>query len=351
MRITVCRFINRLIISCLAMTCLAGYANAQPVTHIAFGSCVHQDRPQPIWGQVLAANPDVFVFLGDNIYGDSDDPAVLQSRYDQLGQVDGFQRLREQAKVVAIWDDHDYGQNDAGLEYVSKEASRQIMLDFWEEPADSERRTRDDGIYTSYTFGETGQRVQLILLDLRWNRTSLVSVSDSAQAAARTAADMGPYEVSLAAGASMLGQTQWAWFEQQLQEPADLRIIGSSIQLLADFTGWESWANFPADRQRFFEALQSAPQVPTMIISGDTHWSEVSRIDDVGLPWPLVDVTSSGLTEEWYAISPNRHRVGEAFAQANFGLLTIDWRGEKPQVNVQIRDVDGQAIINQQVGF
>lgn len=321
------------------------------ISRIAFGSCVHQDRPQPIWAAVNAAGPDVFVFLGDNIYGDSEDPAVLQNKYQQLGAVPGFQQLQQQTDVVAIWDDHDYGVNDGGREYPSKEASRQVMLDFWGEPANSVRRTRPDGIYTSYLYGEPGQRVQLILLDLRWNRTELQRITDADKLAAREASNMGPYDASLAAGATMLGDNQWQWFEQQLQVPADLRIIGSSLQLLADFTGWESWANFPADRQHFFHLLQNAPVTPTVIISGDTHWSEFSRIDNAGLPFALVEMTASGLTEEWHAISPNRHRVGDAFAQANFGLMDIDWSVQPPVVTMQIRDVTGGVLIEHEVGF
>ncbi|WP_339858686.1 alkaline phosphatase D family protein [Pseudohongiella acticola] len=337
-------------ISGLLMLVMA-QASAQGRTVIAFGSCVHQDRPQPIWQAVLADEPEVFVFLGDNIYGDSEDPAVLQSKYEQLGAVDGFQRLREQTDVVAIWDDHDYGVNDGGAEYPGKEASRQVMLDFWNEPEDSERRSRPDGIYTSYEYGESGQKVQLILLDLRWNRTPLVAVTDPAKREARQALDMGPYEADLSAAATMLGEAQWQWLQQQLMVDADLRIIGSSIQLLADFTGWESWANFPADRQRFFELLQSSPHVPTVLISGDTHWSEFSRIDDAGLPFALVEMTSSGLTEEWHAISPNRHRVGEAFAVANYGLIDIGWSADAPVLDMSIRDQHGTTLLQQTVSF
>lgn len=326
-------------------------AQSQHISRIAFGSCVHQDRPQPIWEAVNAANPDVFVFLGDNIYGDSEDPAVLQAKYAQLGAVPGFQQLRRQTEVVAIWDDHDYGVNDGGIGFPAKEASRQLMLDFWGEPADTPRRSRADGIYTSYLYGEPGKTVQLILLDLRWNRTELRQITDSNKRAARLEQDMGPYDASLEPGATMLGEAQWQWFQQQLQVDADLRIIGSSIQLLADFTGWESWANFPADRQRFFNLLQTSVVVPTVIISGDTHWSEFSRIDNSGLPFPLVEMTASGLTEEWHEISPNRHRVGEAFAQANFGLMEIDWSVQPPAVTMQIRGVDGNILIDQMVGF
>jgi alkaline phosphatase D len=226
-----------------------------------------------------------------------------------------------------------------------------VRRDFWNEPENSVRRARPDGVYTAYEYGEAGQKVQLILLDLRWNRTPLVEITDLAKRDARLAQDMGPYDADLSAAATMLGEAQWQWLQQQLQGEADLRIIGSSIQLLADFTGWESWANFPADRQRFFELLQNSPTVPTVIISGDTHWSEFSRIDEAGLPFALVEMTSSGLTEEWHAISPNRHRVGEAYAVANYGLMEVDWSGDLPILDMSIRDKQGATLIQQTVRF
>lgn len=327
-------------------------AVAQQEFVLAFGSCVHQDRPQPIWDQVLAAQPDVFAFLGDNIYGDSDDPQVLAAKYAQLGAVPGFSRLRQQTEVVAIWDDHDYGRNDAGAEYPAKEASRQVMLDFWEEPALSDRRSREDGIYTAYFYEHQGKRIQLILPDLRWNRTALHQLSDSQLRQLRESLNMGPYEVSLEKGATMLGESQWQWLARQFQEPADLRIIGSSLQMLAEFTGWESWANFPEDRQRLINLIEQHADVPTLIVSGDTHWSEISQVQHASLPWPITDVTSSGLTEEWHAISPNRHRVSEAYAIANFGLLRIHWAEDDAlTVEVAIRGVDGADLLNATLQF
>jgi alkaline phosphatase D len=333
--------------------CLLSPVHAQPqildISRIAFGSCNHQDKPQPIWDEVLAAEPDLFVFLGDNIYADTDDPLTLQATYDKLAAVPGYQALRQEVEVIATWDDHDYGQNDIGREYLSKDASRQIMLDFFDEPPDSERRSRPDGIYTSYFYGNHGRRVQIILLDLRWNRSPLVEVMDTQRLAERTAAHMGPYEASLSASAELLGESQWQWLEHQLQMPADLRIIGSSIQLLADFTGWETWANYPRDRQRLFEVLERYQREPVIIISGDVHWAELSEIRDSDLDWPLIELTSSGLTEEWSAISPNRHRVGEAFAEANYGLIDIDWSQETPSIHLRIKNEIGEELISHRV--
>ena len=132
------------------------------VRRIAFGSCAHQDKDQPIWDAILNHNPDLFIFLGDNIYGDTRDMTVLRDKYAALAAKPGFRRLRERTPILAVWDDHDYGENDAGAEYPMKEASRQIFCDFFGEPAESPRRSRD-GIYAAYCFGSGDQRVQVLL--------------------------------------------------------------------------------------------------------------------------------------------------------------------------------------------
>ena len=102
----------------------------------------------------------------------------MKAKYSKLGNKPGFQTLMNNTQVIAIWDDHDYGENDAGREYAFKEESRQIMLDFWQEPQNSARRTRDTGIYTAYTFGPEAQSVQVIMPDLRWNRPALNSIGE-----------------------------------------------------------------------------------------------------------------------------------------------------------------------------
>ena len=43
---------------------------AMPLSRIAFGSCADQAQPQPIWEAILAWRPDLFIFAGDNVYGD-----------------------------------------------------------------------------------------------------------------------------------------------------------------------------------------------------------------------------------------------------------------------------------------
>jgi alkaline phosphatase D len=314
---------------------------------IAFGSCADQDEPQPIWDAVLAAEPDLFIFLGDNIYADSEDPAVLSRKYAALAAKPGFRRLVASTPILATWDDHDFGENDTGSEYPIKHISRKLMLDFFNEPADSPRRSQTGGIYSSRVIGPPGRRVQIILLDLRWNRSPLRHVSPE-EYPSRDAKNMGPYLPDESADAQLLGEVQWRWFEEQLRQPAELRLIGSSVQALAEFTGWEAWANFPRDRRRLLDTVDRLGADNLVLLSGDTHWAELMN-DRTPAGRTLWEMTSSGLTEVWEKVSPNEHRVGEPYVGPNFGLVNIDWNAEPLAVDLSVHDVGGKTIISRRI--
>lgn len=317
---------------------------------IAFGSCADQDKPQPIWDAILDCEPDLYVGLGDNIYGDTRDMTVLAAKYAKLAAIPGFKRLRERVPMLATWDDHDFGENDAGGDYPMKRASQQIFCDFWGEAPDSPRRTRD-GIYTAVTVGPPGQRVQIVLPDLRFNRSPMTrnGMDDATYRAwAKQRVDAGQeaggyYLRNPAHDASMLGETQWRWLGQTLAEPAEFRLFASSLQVLADFPGWEAWANFPRDLQRLIDTIRRTRAGGLVMISGDTHYAELSRLD-LNVPYPLWDLTSSGLTEVWGVPTPNANRMSEALNEPNFGLIEIDW-GEAPRIRLQICDVRGRVRI------
>ncbi len=318
------------------------------ISRIAFGCCADQDKPQPVWEPVLARRNDLFIFLGDNIYADTRDMAVMKAKYARLAAQPGFRRLRETTPLVAMWDDHDFGENDGGAEYPMREESRQIFLDFWAEPADSPRRGRD-GVYASYVFGPPGARVQVILPDLRFNRTAMTPMAlqgaeYEAWGEKRVAAGLplpGPYIRNPDHAATMLGERQWAWLERQFDVPAEVRIFGSSVQVLADATGWEAWANFARDQDRLFDVIRRKRANGVLFLSGDIHYAELSKLD-VNVPYPLWDLTSSGLTEEWHVPTPNANRASEVVADANFGWIDIDWQGAATVLALGITDATGR---------
>ncbi|MFM8711242.1 MAG: hypothetical protein ACKOC7_08185, partial [Sphingomonadales bacterium] len=118
---------------------LVSSATAQ-TTRIAFGSCAHQDRPQPLLRLAASYKPDRFIFLGDNIYGDTDNMDTLRAKYQRWGAKPEFKQLAATTPILATWDDHDFGRNDAGRHYPYKVPSKEIFLDFFKEPLQSERR-------------------------------------------------------------------------------------------------------------------------------------------------------------------------------------------------------------------
>ena len=308
----------------------------KPITKIAFGSCLQEKRPQPIWKGVLSTKPDTFVLLGDNIYGDTRDMAKLKAKWQVFEEKPGFLKLRQHCRVLGIWDDHDYGENDAGMEYPKKVESQQIFLDFLGEPKDSIRR-KTPGIYDSVTIGPKGKRVQFILLDTRYFRTALKRHPNRPKG-------KGPYTPDESDKAEVLGKAQWKWLEKTLRETAEIRVIASSIQVVSTTHGWETWGNFPKERQQLFDVLKKTKANGVIILSGDRHSAEISKLEGV-LPYPLFDVTASAMNQSQRpGTEENPHRLGDRYFRENFGLMKIDWSQTAPKVTMEIRDLDGKVV-------
>lgn len=324
---------------------VAEETSPQVLERIAFGSCATQEKPQPIWDEVVKAKPDLFLAIGDNIYGDTVDMEMLKAKYAMLGEKPGYQKLLATCPLLATWDDHDYGVNDGGAGYSRKVESQQVMLDFYKVPADSPRRKRP-GIYESWRYGPEGKRVQIILLDLRYFRSRPVKDNRSAEEKAKLNL-VGWYVPDEDPAATILGPEQWAWLEEQLKLPADLRVIGSSFQVIAGEKGMESWGNFPVERKRLYDLIGRTGADGVVFVSGDVHFSEISRTNDG--PYPLYDFTSSGLTNSSpvWAAAVNPHRVSPiAYAEPTFGVLRMDWDAVPPSVTMEARGLTGNTAFS-----
>lgn len=319
----------------------AGGETGPAKTRIAFGSCMHQDKPKPVLEVATASAPDLFAFMGDNIYGDTFDIGVMQAKYDKLAASPEFQALRAAVPaVIATWDDHDYGANDAGKEYPQKAESKELFLDFWKEPADSPRRARP-GLYTSYMIEAPGGTLQILLLDTRWFRDPLDPNSDPTKW-------LNDYQPTTDTTRTMLGDEQWAWLEEELTKPAAVRIVGTSTQFGHEYNGWESWNNLPHERQKMVELIAKTGAEAALFLSGDSHWGELSRLETAA-GYPLYDLTSSGITETWPEIPENANRVGPAVPENNYGFVEITWGETEHQISLGLVDVDGVTRVEHQV--
>ncbi len=314
---------------------------------IAFGSCLHESEIQPAWDAISKLVPDAFVFLGDNVYADTTDPDEMRASYAMLGEQPGYQALRDIAPVYATWDDHDYGANDAGAEYPMRETSEQIFLDFFQVPDGAPERDRP-GVYSSRFIGTGDRRIQLILLDTRYFRDPLKEGRWSLRCPRTRYAPNNDRSVTL------LGDAQWQWLAGELQKPAALRIIGSSIQVIPEQHCFEKWANFPHERQRLFELIGESGANGVVFISGDRHMAEISSIDVPEVGYRLYEITSSSLnaTGGYGEGEHNRHRVTEDnFRADNFGVIELDWTVTPPMLELEVRDVDGKVVMYKEVGL
>ena len=211
--------------------------NETVVKRIAIVGCHRQDLPAPALSRYIESDPDLVLWVGDNVYADTeDDISYIESCYAALEAKPAFRMLREQAITMATWDDHDYGLNNVGKGYALKEESKKLFRKFWKiEEFVPESR---DGVYYSRVFGTGDEALQVIMLDPRFNRDEEGPDSDT------------------------LGDNQWAWLEAELRKPAGLRLIISGYQVLLDRESkFETWAKFP--KARTSSILSTGPTCST----------------------------------------------------------------------------------------
>ncbi|MFY7819055.1 MAG: alkaline phosphatase D family protein [Akkermansiaceae bacterium] len=309
----------------LGLACLSAKAQTSQtpaLSRIVFGSCCHESKPAPIFQSILAYKPQLFIWMGDNIYGDSPNTAVLREKY-QLQQFrPSYRQLCDLCPVIGTWDDHDFGANDAGKNYPNRVESQQAFLDFLREPANSKRRTQE-GVYTHHLYGPSDQQVRIILLDTRYFRDDIGTNGD------------------------ILGPTQWTWLEKTLKaSKAEINVLISSFQVIPEEHRFEKWANFNDARKRLFALLAKPEMPPVILLSGDRHLAEISQLPAEFTGYPLTEITASALTQSGGGISNevNRHRLGENYSYNNFGSLNIDWSRTPPVITAAIHNTEGAPV-------
>ena len=307
----------------------------------AYGACWKSTHSQKHWPVILENEPQLWLWLGDNIYSDTQDMDLLKKKYGLLGATEGYQDLVKSCPVIATWDDHDYGANDAGVGFPKKKESQKLFLEFFNERADSPRNTRE-GVYTSYYYGSAEQRVQIILLDTRYFRSALKKREGKPPYRR-----MGKWLPDSDPTVTMLGDAQWQWLEKELKQPAKIRLIATSIQFAVPHHGHETWANMTLEKQRMIDLIKKTKAEGVIFLSGDIHSSELCIAEPKGC-YPLVDFTSSSLNIP-LGSSNTHQRTGPAYGGANFGLVEIDWKAADPVVRISTKDTKNQTRLHHAV--
>lgn len=316
----------------------------KPVTKVAFGSCSYQFIPdKKIYRRIADEKPDLFVFGGDDIYGDffalaPGTPEYIQGAYKQLFESPDFMYFRDRVPILPTWDDHDYGENDGTITNPVRTEARRLFLQNWNIPASAPRANRPDGgIYDAVMYGDEAHRLQIILLDWRWNHSPY---KESGVGGA-----ISGYDTIMNPNATLLGAEQWAWLKTELQKPAKLRLIMSSTQFCASYNEGENWAVFPLEKQKMFDLIEETQANGIVFLSGDVHFGDLSLEQPEGF-YPIYDVTSSGLTHNDSKAYPNTNRViARPPVERNYGMIDIDWAANTVTFNV--KNYRGEVKISQ----
>ena len=287
---------------------------------IGLGSCLDQDYPQPIWQSIKKEDLNYFIFLGDNVYGDTRYGSLrkMKSAYDKQKKV--LPDFLNDISILSIWDDHDFGINDGGADYRFKRRAQELYLDFWEISKDDDRSNRE-GIYFSKNEIFFDKKFKFIFLDTRFFRSKLKGKKSN-------------YIENIEPDATILGNAQWTWLENELKSDFDFLLIFSSIQIIAKDHRFEKWSNFPNERAKLFELLEQFND-KTILFSGDRHRAGIYRKNGI------IEVTSSSMNKPGSSFNEtDSYLIGKTYPQENYGVIEI----LENTIHIKIKDIKGNTL-------
>ena len=280
---------------------------------MAFGSC-SRDDVQPVFGVVAAWSPDVYLFIGDNHYGDVDDLSALRQFYRWAHERPMRAQLMTETSVLATWDDHDFTGNNTDGTASGRDVALRVFSEYW---ANTGYGTGDTaGVFS---HGQRGD-VDFFLLDDRYWR----GLDDS-----------------------VLGNAQEAWLmESLLDSTATFKLLISGSQFTSDGSD-DSWAAYPAAWERFLEAIVANDVEGLVLLSGDVHRSEFRVLPGALGGYDLPELTSSPTAN---SNSPCPWEEDELLAchdDANFFIsLDFDTTAADPTLDATI--VDELGVVRDQ---
>lgn len=280
------------------------------IKRITFGSCNNQNQQQPLWKDMIKQKPDLFIWGGDTIYADWGKSETVRKAYDKQKANPDYAQFISQTPYIGIWDDHDYAFDGAGGDLSFKKISQQLMLDFYDVPLDSIRREQE-GIYSSYEFGEGQQKIKFIMLDNRYFK------------------DLDPE-------APILGKTQWEWLENEFKNStASLHFIFSGLSIFSPLLPYsEEWRHYPSEVNRMLSLLKTYQVKAPLFVSGDKHFSSIFKYSG------QLEFLSSGLTHTaprstWWYLG---RKYPTTYFGISYGQIDISWEEALPKLKMMIRN-------------
>jgi alkaline phosphatase D len=197
---------------------------------------------------------------------------------------------------LAIWDDHDYGPNNAAGNYILKETSKKVFSSYFCNPSAGED---GEGIYTMYSYGD----VDIFMLDDRWWR-SADWMKDSI--------DGKPNPDKI-----MLGRKQLNWLKNSLlYSNAPFKLVAVGSQVLNPGSPYDKLKDFTLEYEELMDFLKEYRVNGVVFVTGDRHHSEIIKVERPGL-YPMYDITCSPLTS-------GTHVFGKEEKNNPYRILGID---------------------------
>ncbi|MDX2302621.1 MAG: alkaline phosphatase D family protein [Microscillaceae bacterium] len=312
-----------------------------PSFKFAFGSCnyvneIEVDRAGAPYGNdfqiytsILNRKPDFMIWGGDNIYlreVDWDTRTGILHRNTHTRSFPGLQALLASVHHYAIWDDHDFGPNDADRSYTLKRNTLEAFKLFWMNPSYT---FENEGITGSFVWGDA----EFFLMDDRYFRSPNNS-------------NFG--EVAF------FGEKQVQWLLDALKSSiATFKFVVCGGQIINTEPHHENYAKYQTERQRLLQAIQSENIPGVLFLTGDRHYTELSKMERAG-SYPLYDFTVSPLTSgasgERYIDEKNQWRVpGTYFGNRNFCIFEISGKSKARVLKATVFDTHGKEIWTREI--
>jgi len=311
------------------------YRMDPPEFKVIAGSCTFindsiYDRPGKPYGgeynifEVMASEEaDMMLWLGDNVYlreVDFQSYSGYLYRYTHTRGIPEMQNLLSSCPNYAIWDDHDFGPNDADRSWIHGDWAKDAFMSFWANPSYG-APSGSDNVGTAFRYND----VEFFLLDNRTDRVHHYNRTQDLQ---------------------VLGEDQIDWLIAALNKSkAPFKIVAIGGQFLSDNAKHENMARYP-ERQTIIDRIEEERIHGVVFLSGDRHCTELSRIElDKGVV--IHDLTTSPLTSSSYNNSDeiNTLRVeGTVVAERNYAELNFSGPRKDRVMQMVIKNAEGVEV-------
>lgn len=350
-----------------------GLDTTKTINTIAFGSSLDQNQPQTLWTNILKNNPDLFIFTGDQLNISKPEQKNLIEQYRKLNRITEYRDAREKIPFMTAWEDQDYAADAGTGPFIDRDAAKTDFIKYWPYFRNT-LNNKQKALYHSKLIGSKKQTVQVIVLDTQTDRSELkkntniqaevsttTTTSSSTDPSTATTTTLSetktvtvkenrPFTEDTDKKKRFLSEEQWSWLESELRKPAALRVLVSSIQVIANDHYFEKWGLFPHERERLLNLLKSTKAKNLVILSGNRQVGSIAETEIKGLG-KIYDVTSSpmNLMATQGNVLKDASYLKDAHAEVNFGLMKINWAAKK--ATVEIHGADNAVVNSTEIKF